>query len=79
MQLQTVSKSEFKAKALEYLRLVELKKIPLTITHAGRPVVRVVPTQEENEEETFKKLGEAIVIRGDITRPVAVEDWEVLK
>lgn len=73
---QTVSKSQFKARALEYLRFVEKQKQPLTITHGGKPVAQVVPYKEE---ETLKSLRGSVVYYKGPTDPVGLEDWEILK
>ena len=79
-QTFTVSKSQFKPKALEYLRKVEKEKRPLTITHAGKPVVKVVPIKDEDEDEKIlRELGDSIISYGDIVSPVGVDDWEALK
>lgn len=79
MQL-VVSKSQFKAKALEYLRKVEEEKQPLTITHAGKPVVQVTPYKEESDPEIIlKSLRGTVKYYENPTEPVGVEDWEVLK
>lgn len=82
MQTQTftVSKSQFKPRALEYLRQVEKEKKPLTITHAGRPVVKVVPIIKENDDKKLlKELRDFVLWYGDIVSPVGVDDWEALK
>ena len=76
----TVSKSQFKPKALEYLRKVEKEKKPLTITHGGKPVVRIVPIKEKSEDEKIlKRLEGTLLYYKDPTEPVGVEDWEALK
>lgn len=82
MQQQTVSKSQFKAQALEYLRNVEKSKQPLVITHEGKPVVEVIPykeKQELNQEAILKSLRGTLVYYKDPTEPVGLEDWEALK
>ena len=81
MQIQTVSKSKFKAKALEYFRLVESKNQSFMITHNNTPVAKVVPIKAEelSTEDIFKKLGDAITYIGDIESPVGVDDWKALK
>ena len=40
---QHVSKSRFKAKALQYFRQVEETRKEMIVTDRGRPVVRIVP------------------------------------
>lgn len=77
---QTVSKSQFKAQALEYLREVENNNQPLIITHAGKPVVKVIPyRQASSDEEILKSLRGTVLKYEDPTEPVGLEDWEVLK
>lgn len=75
---QTVSKAQFKAQALHFLRQVEKKKQPVVITHAGKPVVKVVPYKEESTEDILKSLRGTVIYHGDIISPID-EDWEVLK
>lgn len=78
MQLQ-VSKSQFKAKALEYLRDVEKDKQPLIITHAGKPVVEVIPYKKTSDEDILKSLRGTLKFYKDPDEPVGLEDWEALK
>lgn len=78
--MQTVSKSQFKAQALEFLREVEDKKQPLIITHAGKPVVEVIPYKKKSDQEAIlKSLRGSVLKYEDPTEPVGLEDWEVLK
>lgn len=79
VMLQTVSKSQFKAKALEYLREVEKKKQPLTITHDGKAVVKIVPFKKGNDEDILKSLRGTVLRYDDPTEPVGEDDWETLK
>jgi prevent-host-death family protein len=74
---RTVSKSEFKPKALEYLRQVEQSGEGIVITDRGRPVVRVEPYS--SGDEVLALLRGVIVRYQDPTEPVAVEDWEAAK
>lgn len=76
---QVVSKAQFKAQALEYLRAVESKKQSLIITHAGKPVVKVIPYKAQSQEEILKSLRGTVLKYEDPTEPVGLEDWEVLK
>ena len=77
---QTVSKSQFKAQALEFLREVENKNQPLIITHAGKPVVKVIPYKEQSDQEVIlKSLRGTLKYYKDPDQPVGLEDWEVLK
>lgn len=79
MQL-VVSKSQFKAQALEYLREVEKQKQPLIITHEGKPVVKVIPYKEESDQAVIlKSLRGTLKFYKDPDEPVGLDDWEVLK
>lgn len=80
MQQQTVSKSQFKAQALEYLREIEKYKQPLIITHAGKPVAKVIPYQETSKpEDVLKSLRGSVLRYDNPTEPVGLEDWDMLK
>lgn len=77
---QVVSKSQFKAQALEYLRGVETQKQPLVITHNGKPVIKVIPYKEASKpEDTLESLRGSLVYYKDPNEPVGLEDWEALK
>ena len=73
----SVSKSEFKARALEYFRQVEKNRKPLTITDRGTPVLRLVP-YSGTSEEIFQELRHSVVKYEDPTEPVGENDWESL-
>ncbi len=75
----TVSKSQFKAQMLQYLRKVEKNKKPLILTHNGRKVIKVSPYHEETTEEILKSLRGSITKYENPTEPIGVEDWEALK
>lgn len=78
--MQLVSKAQFKAQALEYLRAVENNKQPIIITHAGKPVVKVIPYTEKSEQEVILQSLRGTVLKyEDPTESVGLEDWEVLK
>ena len=75
---QTVSKSGFKSRALEYFRQVEKSRKPLIITDRGKPVLRVVPFSED-PEEILKELRGSVVKYKDPTKPVGESDWDALR
>ncbi len=76
--MKSVSKSSFKAKALEYFREVERTGCELVVTDHGRPVVKILPYGQDS-----RKLLESF--RGTVRRysdplePVGLEDWEALR
>lgn len=71
---QTISKSVFKARALELCRQVEATGRPLLITDHGRPVLRLVP-YEESTQATLARLRGTLVRYDNPTAPVGAE-WE---
>lgn len=76
--LQSISKSQFKPKALEYLRKVEKSKKPIIITHFGEPIAKIVPYDESVADELIF-LRDAVISYDDSLEPVADDEWEVLK
>ena len=76
--LQSISKSQFKPKALEYLRRVEKSKKPIIITHFGEPIAKIVP-YSENVDDELMFFRDSVTSYIDPTSPVAEDEWEVLK
>ncbi len=81
--LQTVSKSQFKAQALEYLREVEKNNQPLIITHAGKPVIKVISyrkKEEDKNEAILKSLrGSVLYYDGSDEPAIDPNDWDMNK
>ncbi len=75
---QTVSKSRFKAHALELFRQVERTGGEIIITDRGRPVLKVVPYAAE-PARLLTELRETVVRYDDPEEPVAPEAWEALE
>lgn len=75
MKGNRVSKSEFKAKALEYFRQIEASGSSVIVTDHGKPTLEVRP---------FRGIGRnpLDVLRGSVvsyqnpTEPVAADEWE---
>ncbi|MCL6553838.1 MAG: type II toxin-antitoxin system Phd/YefM family antitoxin [Firmicutes bacterium] len=78
MIVEQVSKSRFKARALEYLRKVQETGQPVVILDRGRPAVKVVPYVGD-AQEILRVLRGSVRRYEQPTRPVAVEDWEALR
>ena len=74
--METLSVSEFKAKCLSVLQDVDKQKKRVIITKRGKPIAEVIPHESEDKEVP---LEDTVVFMGDITSPIAEEDWEVLK
>lgn len=76
---QIVSKAEFKPKALAYLRLVERQKLPILISHRGKPVVKLVPVRKAKESaDDLKSLRSSVIEYKQPFAPV-IDDWKILK
>ena len=78
---ETISKSKFKPMALEYFRRVQETGEEIVITDRGKPVVKIVPAQEEPTVTVtiLEKLRGTLIRYEDPFAPVGIEDWEILK
>lgn len=75
---RAISKSRFKARALEYFRQVEKSRRPLIITDRGKPVLQVVPFVDD-PAESLRELRHSVVKYTQPTKPVGAADWEALR
>ena len=73
-----VSKSAFKARALEYFRQVQRTGRELIISDNGMPVLKIVPYSRD-PAEALKALRGSVRRYDDPTEPVGLEDWESLR
>jgi len=80
---EQISRTLFKAKALEYFRQVETTGEPLIITDHGRPTLELRPlktlTDQEKTQQILEQLRGSVVYYKDPFEPVGLEDWEALK
>ena len=74
----TVSKSKFKARALQFFREVEQFGEELIITDHGNPVLKIIPYRD-NSKDALKHLRGSVLEFQDPLEPVGEEDWEALK
>lgn len=73
-----VSKSQFKARALEFFRQVEASGTSVVVTDHGQPTLEVRPYKPVSRDPLDVLRGS--VLRFDHpTAPVADDDWEVLR
>ncbi|MGE8365915.1 type II toxin-antitoxin system Phd/YefM family antitoxin [Cupriavidus basilensis] len=70
-----VSKSDFKAHALEYFRQVEDSGEPLVVTNHGKPVLEVRPYRSASRSP-LEILRDSVVRYNAPTEPVDADDWE---
>lgn len=70
-----VSKSQLKAKMLEYFRRVEETGQELVVTDHGRPVVKVVPIRRTRPAaDLFADVRGRVSYHGDILEPTS-DEW----
>ena len=76
---QQVSKSRFKAQALELFRQVEASGEPLVVTDHGRPTLEVRPYRPVRPDANpLEELRGSVLRFDDPFAPVGENDWEVL-
>ncbi|MFM0291000.1 type II toxin-antitoxin system Phd/YefM family antitoxin [Paraburkholderia megapolitana] len=73
-----VSKSEFKAKALEFFRQIESSGESIIVTDHGKPVLEVRPFGGI-ERSPLDVLRGSVVRYDNPTDPVAEGDWEAAR
>jgi len=79
-RLRQVSKSRFKAHALELFRQIEASGEPLVITDHGRPtlVVRPYRTTDPGADDPLQQLRGTVLQYEAPFQPVAEGEWEAL-
>jgi hypothetical protein len=70
-----ISKSQFKAKALELFRRVETTGLPLVITDNGQPKLEIRRYQPP-KQNPLDKLRGTVLYYHNPTDPVGDEDWD---
>ena len=75
MERNQVSKSEFKAKALEFFRQIEASGESVVVTDHGKPTLEV-RTYRSNERNPLDVLRGSVVRYENPTEPVADDEWE---
>lgn len=74
-----VSKSRFKARALEFFRQIETSGEPVVITDNGQPTLEVRPYKQPLSRPPLDVLRGSVLRYDDPTAPVAEQDWEALR
>jgi prevent-host-death family protein len=75
---KTIRKSDFKPRAFELFRLVEVQHETIVITDRGRPVVKLVPI-EDSDDPALAILRGTLRKYVDPLAPVGEEDWEAVR
>lgn len=70
-----VPAGEFKAKCLQLMDDVQKRRVHITVTKHGKPVVDVIPVEPPARKEAFGILSGTVMVHGDIVGPIG-EGWE---
>jgi hypothetical protein len=73
--LNEVSKSQFKARALEFFRQVEASGEPVIITDHGQPRLEVRRYRPQQDDPLARLRGTVLCYERP-TEPVGEDDWE---
>ena len=73
--MELISKTEFKAHALEVLREIEQSGKPRVITDRGKPTLEIRKLKQQ-EITPLEVLKGTVVKYAAATEPVADDDWE---
>jgi antitoxin (DNA-binding transcriptional repressor) of toxin-antitoxin stability system len=76
--MNPVSKSEFKARALEYFRQIETSGESLIVTDRGQPTLEIRPYQDKSSDP-LEVLRGSVLRYEDPTAPIAEEEWEAAR
>lgn len=77
MTPEQVTKSQFKAKALEFMRQVETSGESVVITDRGQPTIEI-RRYRADQRSPLEKLKGSVVEYKAPTEPVAENDWEAM-
>lgn len=73
--MQTLSVSEFKAKALGLVEHIAQTGEPLIVTKRGKAIVKVIPFSENAEGNVPGKLKGSVLEEVDIISPIGEDIW----
>lgn len=74
---EQISKSQFKAKALELFREVESSGKAVVVTDHGKPTIEVRPYRD-TIRSPLEQLRGSVIEYAEPFEPVGVEDWAAL-
>lgn len=78
MDIEEVSKSQFKARALEFFRQVEATGEAVIVTDKGRPAIEV-RRYKADQRSALERLRGSVIELTDPFAPVGEDDWEALR
>jgi prevent-host-death family protein len=77
--MRTMPAGQFKARCLRVMEEVRSTREPVVITKKGRPVAKLVPTDEPAEDIFGCMQGEVEIVGDIVSSPVPLEDWDALR
>jgi antitoxin (DNA-binding transcriptional repressor) of toxin-antitoxin stability system len=72
----TVSKSSFKPRALEYFRQIQEQGSELIITDHAKPVIKISPFRKD-PHIILEELRNSVIQYDDPCEPVGQDDWDI--
>jgi prevent-host-death family protein len=72
--MRTMAAGKFKATCLGVLDQVQANREPVTVTKNGKPVARVIPVADGEDDPIFGFYRGKMEITGDILAPLYTED-----
>ena len=73
--IQSIAAGEFKAKCLKLMQTIVETHRPLIITKYGKPLVQIVPLDDDIPKSYFGCMKGTVEIKEDITKPIDIE-WK---
>lgn len=77
MKTEKISLSIFKSKCLQFIDIVEKKRIALVITKHGKPIAKLVPI-DNKKFSLFGCMQDSVIIKKDIIHSPD-EKWDVVE
>ncbi len=74
--MQRMAAAQFKAQCLAVMDHVSQSGRPVTITKHGKPVVKLVPANQ-GDDDIFGALAGIARVTGDIENTIPASDWGV--
>lgn len=74
--MKEMGAAQFKAKCLAVMDKVQQSGEPVLITKRGKPMVKVMPVPQK-DDEVFGYLAEKVKVVGDIINTTPAADWDL--
>ena len=71
--MKKIAAAQFKARCLTLMEDVRSTRVPLVVTKRGKPIVKLVPV-DDDKDDFFDRLKGEFRIVGDIVSPIP--GWE---